>query len=96
MRAQTNAFKKHQYLNFLLPHQFGGFGDPIQPRTINVTTSVEIPKFEGAEPKMETLSEETRVNDSTWGQLKPNAMKEDYKETFVSTLSVAKQRELKC
>jgi hypothetical protein len=66
----------------LLPHQFGGFGDPTQPRTINVTTSVEVPKIDGAQPIEETLSESTMIVGSTWGKLKASAMKDDYKETF--------------
>ena len=87
IRAQTNAYKKNEFLNFLLPHQFGGFGDPTQPRTINVTTSVEVPKIDGAQPIEETLSESTMIVGSTWGKMKASAMKDDYKETFVSTLS---------
>lgn len=31
--ALSNQLKKNNLLNFYLPHQFGGFGDPQQPGT---------------------------------------------------------------
>ena len=52
-----------------------------------MTTSVEVPKIDGAQPVLETLSESTMIVGSTWGKMKASAMKDDYKETFVSTLS---------
>ena len=70
----------------MLPHQYGGFGDPAQPRTINVTTSIEVPE---EETLPETISEKTKVSGTTWAKLKEDAMKEEYKEAkfFVSDLT---------
>lgn len=58
IRATTNSFKKNSFLNFILPHQFGGFNDPCQPRTVNVSTLVEQPpEEEGGSPKIITKTE---------------------------------------
>jgi hypothetical protein len=40
--TQLNHMKKNSQLNFVLPHQMGGFGDPDPPQTYSVTVTEEV------------------------------------------------------
>ena len=40
-KYQTEIYRKNKRINFVLPHQFGGFGDPDLEKTYNVHVPVQ-------------------------------------------------------